>query len=1021
MTTEWVQIVYEGYVSQASIPANELNQQLSVQGSDGNTYTVGVDKYDAVDADDPYAFEFATGSATSSQPNINEEYTGYDPIGAVGTYFNYVEVDLPGNVTIQSPPPSTPDLQFLGSDSTSVSPNTVAQGGTVNFTYTITNVGSANSGATTLQEYISSSSVLNTSTATKGSTYSLPAIAAGSSLTQTLTLTMDEAPGDYYVAFLDASGYYGWEEVTVTAPAALFTTGADTVDFNNLSAEQKLALIAGAQKYDGLGGDDSVVLPSEADESESIGDNETLGWQDSPSSLFRTSSLAGQTYHVTGTDGNYWVDCGAGTDIITITNQDDATRSGSLVAICGSGDDQISITGNGNNTVTTGTGSLNLSITGYGNNLLQVEGASTQTINGRIVTTANPNIANNGYFTVQFLTGGEASFAGSLSGDGGFYVLGGALTMVGPQTFTGDVYLESATLELTNPTSVGSGTIAFENNVGGSVLQIDGTTMPTNVIAGFTPTETQTIDLRDVAFSGNGAATLLAGNVLQVVQNATVQNGAVYLLNLDPSVDYAGLDFVLTSDGFGGTNINFGDGAPFDELTGGGQSTSFSPIFSDQVILNDTGPDFDTVVGSNGVAYLASAEATVTGGGNTIRLVGATGNVAALYSTGTAWDAVVGSGGEIVLTAALATATGGGNKIYFEGTGDGVSVYATAGVWDAISGVNSLVVLNDAYSQIVGGGNAIYFEGAGNAASLSNTGGVFDTVYGSGNLISLSNAFVEVTGGGNQIDFIGSSGNVAALYNTGTVWDGVTGSNGEIVMTNAHLILMGGGNTIYLEAGGSGNVLAMYNSGASWNNVSGSGALVVLTNSLAAVTGGGDSIYLEGAGNAAALNNTGGVYDVVNGSSSEVALTNAQAEVTGGGNLIYLEGASGNVAALYNTGGVLDGVVGSNGEVIMTNAQASVTGNNNSIYFSGSNSVTASGGSNAFVFQPTIGQDVIGGFASTDTMQFSASDFANWAALQSHIAQSGANTTTITLDANDIVTLDGVTASSLNSANFKFA
>ncbi len=79
-----------------------------------------------------------------------------------------------------------------------------------------------------------------------------------------------------------------------------------------------------------------------------------------------------------------------------------------------------------------------------------------------------------------------------------------------------------------------------------------------------------------------------------------------------------------------------------------------------------------------------------------------------------------------------------------------------------------------------------------------------------------------------------------------------------------------------------------------------------------------------------------------------------------------------------------------------------------------------SGASDAFVFQPAIGEDTIHGFAATDSMTFSASDFANWAALQSHISQSGANTL-ITLDASDTVTLTGVTATSLTASQFHFA
>ena len=52
-------------------------------------------------------------------------------------------------------------------------------------------------------------------------------------------------------------------------------------------------------------------------------------------------------------------------------------------------------------------------------------------------------------------------------------------------------------------------------------------------------------------------------------------------------------------------------------------------------------------------------------------------------------------------------------------------------------------------------------------------------------------------------------------------------------------------------------------------------------------------------------------------------------------------------------------------------------------------------------------------------MQFSASDFANFSALQSHTSQSGANTM-IALDASDTVTLTNVTATNLAASQFHF-
>jgi hypothetical protein len=130
-------------------------------------------------------------------------------------------------------------------------------------------------------------------------------------------------------------------------------------------------------------------------------------------------------------------------------------------------------------------------------------------------------------------------------------------------------------------------------------------------------------------------------------------------------------------------------------------------------------------------------------------------------------------------------------------------------------------------------------------------------------------------------------------------------------------------------------------------------------------------------------------------------------------------GSAGNLVSLYATAGVADAINGSNGAINMTNAQTSATGNNNSVYFYGNNTLTANGTSDFFVFQSPIGLNTINGFDPTDTLQFNASDFANWNALLSHMSQSGADTV-ISLDPSDTVTLTGVTAANLTAAQFKF-
>jgi hypothetical protein len=89
------------------------------------------------------------------------------------------------------------------------------------------------------------------------------------------------------------------------------------------------------------------------------------------------------------------------------------------------------------------------------------------------------------------------------------------------------------------------GVITFASS--GGTLQIDGTTMPSNIISGFVSGDT--FDLAGVAYDSGGSANLLAGNVLQIT--ASGQN---YDLNLDPSQSFTGDYFHINPLG-GGTAV----------------------------------------------------------------------------------------------------------------------------------------------------------------------------------------------------------------------------------------------------------------------------------------------------------------------------------------------------------------------------------------------------------------------------------------------------------------------------------
>ncbi len=150
----------------------------------------------------------------------------------------------------------------------------------------------------------------------------------------------------------------------------LFTSAGDTVDFNNLTEEQKASIAANNDVYHGKGGSDTVVLPDPANYDQVVGkdkDNNdiTLNWESS--TTFFTESRAGDTYLVAARAGNHVIVAGAGNDAVTIDG------NGNNTITAGSGSTSVvMISGGGNNTIVGGTGKANIDIdtTGTGINLV---------------------------------------------------------------------------------------------------------------------------------------------------------------------------------------------------------------------------------------------------------------------------------------------------------------------------------------------------------------------------------------------------------------------------------------------------------------------------------------------------------------------------------------------------------------------------------------------------------------------------------------------------------------------------
>jgi hypothetical protein len=187
----------------------------------------------------------------------------------------------------------------------------------------------------------------------------------------------------------------------------------------------------------------------------------------------------------------------------------------------------------------------------------------------------------------------------------------------------------------------------------------------------------------------------------------------------------------------------------------------------------------------------------------------------------------------------------------------------------------------------------------------------------------------------------------------------------------------------------------------------------------------GDVLYAASASQAMTLtghshNDTFVVYDsadTVVGQSGSTYTLYAAANFTLPTNVdtLFLEGnasqGTGNsdaADALYGNAGIASTLVaGSGADFLVVTGTAGTT-------------MTGGAGSDTFLFPNAMGHDTVTNFGTAkDVLQFNATLFSNFAAAMATASQVGTNTV-FTIDANDTVTLDHVTKTSLTAGNFHF-
>ena len=161
---------------------------------------------------------------------------------------------------------------------------------------------------------------------------------------------------------------------------------------------------------------------------------------------------------------------------------------------------------------------------------------------------------------------------------------------------------------------------------------------------------------------------------------------------------------------------------------------------------------------------------------------------------------------------------------------------------------------------------------------------------------------------------------------------------------------------------------------------------------------------------------------------STINLSGAQTQIdTTGDTVKFTDGTSGNSVLFYNEYGnelTSGAVLGSNGSVSALKGSIEITGDDDTLRALANisyNDDTYSVNGKSELFDcsaPAFGAEHISGFNSTDVIQVSKDDAADWQALQGLISQSGSDTL-ISLNSGTIDLAD-ITASTLTAGEFKF-
>jgi hypothetical protein len=288
-------------------------------------------------------------------------------------------------------------------------------------------------------------------------------------------------------------------------------------------------------------------------------------------------------------------------------------------------------------------------------------------------------------------------------------------------------------------------------------------------------------------------------------------------------------------------------------------------------------------------------------------------------------------------------------------------------------------------------------------------------VEGSDETVIVGNGNDSVTAGSNDLIAVGNGNDTISV-----------GSSDALIVGNGNDTITAASNDII--AAGNGNDKISIGSNDALIVGDGNDTITAGSNDIIAAGNGNDTVTI---GSSDALIVGNGNDTITAGSNDVVAAGNGNDTIAAGPNDVVLAGNGNDTVA-----------IGSNTTVTLGNG-------NDTVSVAANDTVSVGKGNDTFIFQaaetPTLaapttlnvnaggaialpvsignggfGHEVITGFSATrDKIQFDTAQFANFAGVMAQAKQSGSDTV-IAYDANDSITLKGVTLSSLASKNFTF-